>query len=164
MRPSSPGGGTSISDTGGKLTDAGISTWRIPAAAYPPTKIGNVFERFVKLRRKGQRHRIGPRHQQKHRRTAGRRNRSLVRGRHGIDVLVPAARRSRHCRRPCCGTRLGGYVRGIRYGSRPSILLIAEDDPANYKLFEVMLKKHYTLMHAWNGAKPWRCSRRTVPA
>lgn len=32
-----------------------------------------------------------------------------------------------------------------------SILLIAEDDPANYKLFEVMLKKHYTLMHAWNG-------------
>ena len=30
-------------------------------------------------------------------------------------------------------------------------LLIAEDDPANYKLFEVMLKKHYTLLHAWNG-------------
>ena len=25
-------------------------------------------------------------------------------------------------------------------------LLIAEDDPANYKLFEVMLKKHYTLL------------------
>lgn len=30
-------------------------------------------------------------------------------------------------------------------------LLIAEDDPANYKLFEAMLKKHYTLLHAWNG-------------
>lgn len=30
-------------------------------------------------------------------------------------------------------------------------LLIAEDDAANYKLFEVMLKKHYTLLHAWNG-------------
>ena len=30
-------------------------------------------------------------------------------------------------------------------------LLIAEDDPANYKLFEIMLKKHYTLVHAWNG-------------
>ena len=32
-------------------------------------------------------------------------------------------------------------------------LLIAEDDPANYKLFEVMLKKHYTLLHAWNGSR-----------
>lgn len=30
-------------------------------------------------------------------------------------------------------------------------LLIAEDDPANYRLFEVMLKKHYALVHAWNG-------------
>ena len=31
------------------------------------------------------------------------------------------------------------------------ILLIAEDDPANYKLLEAMLKKQYTLLHAWNG-------------
>ncbi len=30
-------------------------------------------------------------------------------------------------------------------------VLVAEDDPANYKLFEAMLKKHYTLLHAWNG-------------
>lgn len=30
-------------------------------------------------------------------------------------------------------------------------LLIAEDDAANYRLFEVMLQKHYTLLHAWNG-------------
>ncbi|MBS4766827.1 response regulator [Alistipes sp. kh20] len=32
-----------------------------------------------------------------------------------------------------------------------AILLIAEDDPANYKLLEAMLKKQYTLLHAWNG-------------
>ena len=31
------------------------------------------------------------------------------------------------------------------------ILLIAEDDPANYMLLEAMLKKQYTLLHAWNG-------------
>ena len=30
-------------------------------------------------------------------------------------------------------------------------LLIAEDDAANYKLFEAILKKHYKLLHAWNG-------------
>lgn len=30
-------------------------------------------------------------------------------------------------------------------------ILIAEDDPANYKLFEAMLRRHYTLQHAWNG-------------
>lgn len=33
----------------------------------------------------------------------------------------------------------------------PTTLLIAEDDPANYKLFEAILRKHYTLLHAWNG-------------
>lgn len=30
-------------------------------------------------------------------------------------------------------------------------ILIAEDDSANYKLFEAMLKKNYILQHAWNG-------------
>ncbi len=40
---------------------------------------------------------------------------------------------------PCCAD-----------SDRPT-LLIAEDDPANYKLFECMLRKHYTLLHAWNG-------------
>ena len=30
-------------------------------------------------------------------------------------------------------------------------ILVAEDDPANYKLFEAMLRKHYRLLHAWNG-------------
>ena len=32
-----------------------------------------------------------------------------------------------------------------------TIILVAEDDAANYKLFEVMLRKHYALLHAWNG-------------
>ena len=35
--------------------------------------------------------------------------------------------------------------------SGPISILVAEDDPANYKLFEAVLQKHYTLFHAWNG-------------
>lgn len=31
------------------------------------------------------------------------------------------------------------------------IIMVAEDNESNYKLFESMLKKHYTLIHAWNG-------------
>lgn len=31
------------------------------------------------------------------------------------------------------------------------VILIAEDDPCNYLLFEVILKKRYTLIHAWDG-------------
>ena len=42
-------------------------------------------------------------------------------------------------------------------------LLIAEDDPANYKLFEVMLKKHYTLLHAWNGKETVEIFRANRP-
>lgn len=33
----------------------------------------------------------------------------------------------------------------------PMTILVAEDDSANYKLFEAMLRNHYTLLHAWNG-------------
>ena len=42
-------------------------------------------------------------------------------------------------------------------------LLIAEDDPANYKLIEVMLKKHYTLLHAWNGREAVEIFRANRP-
>ena len=42
-------------------------------------------------------------------------------------------------------------------------VLIAEDDPANYKLFEVMLKKHYTLLHAWNGQEAVEIYRQHRP-
>ena len=31
------------------------------------------------------------------------------------------------------------------------VIMVAEDNESNYKLFESMLKKHYTLIHAWNG-------------
>ena len=31
------------------------------------------------------------------------------------------------------------------------VILIAEDNESNYKLFETILKKNYTLIHAWDG-------------
>ena len=43
------------------------------------------------------------------------------------------------------------------------ILLIAEDDPANYKLLEAMLKKQYTLLHAWNGREAIEIFKRHHP-
>ncbi|WP_294472783.1 response regulator [uncultured Bacteroides sp.] len=33
----------------------------------------------------------------------------------------------------------------------PLTILVAEDDPNNYRLIEILLKKHYTLLHAWDG-------------
>lgn len=30
-------------------------------------------------------------------------------------------------------------------------LLVAEDNPSNYKLIEVLLRNHYRLQHAWDG-------------
>ena len=35
-------------------------------------------------------------------------------------------------------------------GNRPR-LLVAEDNPSNYKLVEVLLRRDYALLHAWNG-------------
>lgn len=32
-------------------------------------------------------------------------------------------------------------------------ILIAEDNPGNYKLYETVLGKEYNLIHAWNGAE-----------
>ena len=43
------------------------------------------------------------------------------------------------------------------------ILLIAEDDPAYYKLLEAMLKKQYTLLHAWNGREAIEIFKRHHP-
>lgn len=37
-------------------------------------------------------------------------------------------------------------------GSRPRIL-VAEDNPSNYKLVEVLLRRDYELVHAWDGAE-----------
>ena len=46
-------------------------------------------------------------------------------------------------------SRSQGGVSGTQTGE--VILLVAEDDPDNYMLLEAMLKKQYTLLHAWNG-------------
>lgn len=52
-------------------------------------------------------------------------------------------------------------------GARPEpgegILLVAEDDPANYKLVEAILKKQYTLLHAWNGREAVEIFRKHRP-
>ncbi|MEG1700338.1 MAG: response regulator [Alistipes sp.] len=32
-------------------------------------------------------------------------------------------------------------------------ILVAEDNPSNYKLVEVLLRRDYELMHAWDGAE-----------
>lgn len=43
-------------------------------------------------------------------------------------------------------------------------ILIAEDDPANYKLFEAMLRKSYKLLHAWNGREAVEMYKQYRPA
>lgn len=42
-------------------------------------------------------------------------------------------------------------------------ILVAEDDPANYKLFEAMLKNTYKLLHAWNGSQAIEMYREHTP-
>lgn len=37
-------------------------------------------------------------------------------------------------------------------GSRRKRILVAEDNPSNYKLVEVLLRRDYDLAHAWDGA------------
>lgn len=41
---------------------------------------------------------------------------------------------------------------------RPRIL-VAEDNPSNYKLVEVLLRRDYELVHAWDGAEAVRMFR-----
>lgn len=33
------------------------------------------------------------------------------------------------------------------------LILVAEDNPSNYKLVEVLLRRDYRLLHAWDGAE-----------
>ncbi|WP_455498077.1 ATP-binding protein [Coprobacter sp.] len=42
-------------------------------------------------------------------------------------------------------------------------ILIAEDNPSNYKLFESILKREYILLHAWNGEEAVELYREYKP-
>lgn len=37
-------------------------------------------------------------------------------------------------------------------GAKP-LILVAEDNPSNYKLVEVLLRRDYELLHAWDGSE-----------
>lgn len=41
----------------------------------------------------------------------------------------------------------------IKSGNGHPRILVAEDNPSNYKLVEVLLRRDYDLIHAWNGAE-----------
>lgn len=43
------------------------------------------------------------------------------------------------------------------------VILIAEDNPSNYKLFESILKHDYTIIHAWNGREAVDLFREHAP-
>lgn len=42
-------------------------------------------------------------------------------------------------------------------------ILIAEDDPSNFKLFDTILNEEYTLLHAWNGEEAVQLFRNHTP-
>jgi len=42
-------------------------------------------------------------------------------------------------------------------------ILVSEDDPSNYKLFESILSKEYQLFHAWNGEEAVRLFKEYKP-
>ena len=43
------------------------------------------------------------------------------------------------------------------------VIMVAEDNEGNYKLFESLLKKHYTLIHAWDGEEAVRLFKEESP-
>ena len=116
----------------------------------PAGKIGNIFERFVKLDAKVKGTGLGLAI-----------SKSIVERLGGeIGVYSEEGSGSTFWFRlpPDCVTASAPVEKAAGPASGPAVatsgrtlLLIAEDDPANYKLFEVMLRKHYTLLHAWNG-------------
>ena len=125
-------------------------------------KIGDVFERFVKLNAKAKGTGLGLAI-----------SKSIIE-RLGGEIGVTSVNGEGSTfwfRLPAgCVTTSGSAVEAIE--SPPEspcpdtgqpTLLIAEDDPANYKLFEVMLKKHYTLLHAWNGREAVEIFRANRP-
>ena len=117
----------------------------------PADKIGNVFERFVKLDAKAKGTGLGLAISKSIvERLGGEIGVSSAEGMGSTFwFLLPAGAVT--AADPVTERVLADMSRVSGTDLDRSILLIAEDDPANYKLFEVMLKKHYTLMHAWNG-------------
>ena len=116
----------------------------------PSDSVGNVFERFVKLDAKIKGTGLGLAISKSIvERLGGEIGVSSVEGEGSTFwFLLPAG-----CVTPAAP--ITGSAEEVPESPGPTperpTLLIAEDDPANYKLFEVMLKKHYTLLHAWNG-------------
>lgn len=49
------------------------------------------------------------------------------------------------------GNALSDNQPEVNTSCRPLTVPVAEDDPNNYKLIEILLNKHYTLLHAWDG-------------
>ena len=62
--------------------------------------------------------------------------------------LLPAdsVRRTAESEAPAPDGAAGGTA-----SPAPKSILVAEDDPVNYRLLEAILKKDHTLLHAWNG-------------
>ena len=61
-----------------------------------------------------------------------------------------------------CEPACGEAVRPLP-GDRLPLVLIAEDVEANYHLLEVLLRKDYRLLHAWNGREAVELCRRHAP-
>lgn len=116
----------------------------------PAEKAGNIFDRFVKLDAKAKGTGLGLAISKSIvERLGGEIGLTSAEGKGSTFwFLLPAG---------CISTSASVVEATPEVPKRPCeesgqpTLLIAEDDPANYKLFEVMLKKHYTLLHAWNG-------------
>lgn len=113
-------------------------------------KIGDVFERFVKLDAKAKGTGLGLAISKSIvERLGGEIGVTSVEGKGSTFwFLLPAGCITASA--PVVETTPEVPKRPCEESGQPT-LLIAEDDPANYKLFECMLKKHYTLLHAWNG-------------
>lgn len=128
----------------------------------PPHKVGSVFDRFVKLDAKAKGTGLGLAISKSIvERFGGEIGGSSIEGEGStfwfilpagsITVSAPISETVKEMPKPT-------YVE-----SGQTTILIAEDDQANYKLFEAMLKKHYRLAHAWNGREAVEMFRESQP-
>ena len=61
------------------------------------------------------------------------------------------------CETPC------GEIPTVSVEKDKLVILIAEDNDSNYRLFESILRKEYTLLHAWNGLETVEIYRQRRP-